>query len=176
MTETTRCKSSIVFLDIDFVLNDAETTETYGRFRGVDDDKIELLREIVRLLDADIVLTSTWRDFWHPDLSLDKACKGKYGRGRYLNKKLAEHGLRIIDKTPEYEWWQRAEEIRDWLKEHPEVTRFVILDDEDFKWAAHGLEEHWVNTYESGPIGYDGGLKPKHAEYIKRNIEMFDRQ
>lgn len=175
MTENTANKRTIIFLDVDFVLNDTESTAMFGKYTGVDDDKIELLKEIADILDAEIVLSSTWREFWKPNLDMSKAAKGKYGRGRYLNRKLAEHGLTITDNTPVLEWWLRAKEVATWLRSHPDVTRFIILDDEDFRWSMYELDKHWVDTYEQGAVGYDGGLKPKHVDYIRENIAIFEK-
>ena len=173
-------KESIVFLDIDYVLNNRNKRGAYiGQIRGVDDDKIELLKQIVEFLDADIVLSSSWREFWKPELLTDgvnnwRGCS-PYRYGRYLNIRLGQHGLVITDKTPAFYWWERAKEISEWLKEHPEVKRFIILDDEDFEWEKHGLGRYWVDTFSNDGFGYNGGLTPYHVDYIEKHIHQFTR-
>ena len=171
-------RNTVIFLDIDFVLNDSNTKERIGRSVGIEDSKVQLLKEAVEHLEADIVLTSSWRDYWSSDL--DSGADAPLGfspldHGRYLNRKLANYGLRIADKTLSYSWFDRASEIRVWLEEHPEVNRFVILDDEDFGWKNFSLDRHWICTFEAGPIGYDGGLSQEHVAYIKEHPERFVR-
>ena len=170
---------TVIFLDIDYVLNNSETKEHIGHITGVDPDLLELLKKIVDILDAKIVLSSTWRTYWTPDLKNDGVNNWRgsspFRFGRYLNIKFAEHGLEILDKTPDIAWWKRAEEILNWLKDHPEVDRFVILDDEDFRWKKYGLEKHWICTYRCGLIGYDGGLTTENVRYIKENKNQFLR-
>ena len=171
--------NTVVFLDIDFVLNNSNTKERIGCSIGIEDEKILLLKDIVAHLEADIILTSSWREFWSKDLNPCSDARplgsSPLDHGRYLNEKLAEHGLTITDKTPSYSWFDRASEVRAWLEEHPEVDRFVILDDEDFGWKNYSLDKHWVCTFEAGLIGYDGGLTQEHVDYIKTHQEDFIR-
>lgn len=164
-------KDTVIFLDIDYVLNDENTEEKYAGFTGIDDEKVRILKDIVDFLDADIVLTSSWRALWARDM--DKS--PRWSRGRYLDKKLAEHGLRIADKTPDLSWSQRGLEISAWLSQHRSVNAFVILDDEDFFWKEHGLADHWVSTFIAGPIGHEGGLAESHLDYIKSEPARFSR-
>ena len=54
---------NVVFLDIDGVLNDDNTTEkTPQGFIGIDDEKVIFLKKICDKLKATIVLSSDWRD------------------------------------------------------------------------------------------------------------------
>ena len=103
----------IIFLDIDGVLNCA-TTPNPRKFPYVVDPK--LLRRFKRLLQrtrAKVVLASTWR--------YDPA--GLFS---------AKHwGVPFIDVTPDMPHRPRRDEVIAWLKAHPKVKRFVVLDDED---------------------------------------------
>jgi hypothetical protein len=50
----------------------------------------------------------------------------------WIKNKLSEYGIdssKVIDKTPKIVWADRGEEINSWLNDHPEVTQFVIIDD-----------------------------------------------
>ena len=119
----------VIFLDIDGVLNSRE----YDRERAEDDGNIDrtrlpLLKEIVDKSGAEIVLSSNWRDYWEKDPSV---CSDI---GRELNDIFASAGLVLSDKTG-YHRLGRAYEIKEWLNTHPDVERFVILDDIGGGWG-----------------------------------------
>jgi hypothetical protein len=103
----------VIFLDIDGVLNCA-TTPNPRKFPYIVDPK--LLRRFKRLLartGAKVVLSSTWR--------YDPA--GLFS---------AKHwGVPFIDVTPDMPHRPRRDEVIAWLKSHPKVKRFVVIDDED---------------------------------------------
>ncbi len=110
----------ILFLDIDGVLNTTESRIRNG-LDHIDMEKVDLLKSIVFATDAKIVLSSTWR-LKDRDLQLVKDA-------------LAEYGMEVYDSTPngvELEpgtlWWDRSEEIKDWLK-GKQVEKVAILDD-----------------------------------------------
>jgi len=132
----------VIFLDIDGVLNDAATTErSPGGWVGIDDDKVALLRQIVESSGAEIVLTSTWKNDWStpPDQCTPD--------GRYMQEKLAKHGLSIIDKTKDNNAWRRGSGIRRWLQEHQPVEAWLVLDDQCFQdFKEEGIVPHFVQT------------------------------
>ncbi len=66
---------------------------------------------------SEIVLSSSWRRHEY-DLSLAKAA-------------LKRANLEIKDCTPWLNGRARVYEIKQWLSDHPEVTKFVILDDDE---------------------------------------------
>ena len=114
----------IIFLDVDGVLNcDTTTTLTKSCFPFVENRFIENLKTIIDATNAKVVLSSDWRysrDF--PELKDNEFFE--------LQDKLAEFGIGFYGFTP-YGGWDstRGDEIDAWLKEHPEVENFVILDD-----------------------------------------------
>lgn len=114
----------VIFLDIDGVLNDNHTKSTTGMgFKFIDTSKILRLKSIVAATGAKIVLSSDWRyDREDPLLN---------GDFLELRERLAKHGLTFYDFTPEIDWDSRGLEIQTWLDAHPQVSRFVILDDRD---------------------------------------------
>ena len=168
---------TVIFLDIDGVLNSYGCEDRIGSIVGVEDEKIGYLKEIADYLDAEIVLSSSWRQYWKKELLTDGVnnWKGRspFRYGRYLNIKLAKHGLKITDKTETLHWRNRALEILAYLNSHPDIDRFVILDDEDFFWEKHGLTKHWVSTFRWNMFCFDEGLTPDIVEYIKNNTEKF---
>jgi hypothetical protein len=75
-----------------------------------------LVRRLERLLartKAKAVLSSTWR--------YDPA--GLFTARRY--------GIPFIGSTPDMPHRPRRDEIHAWLKKHPRVTRYAVLDDDD---------------------------------------------
>jgi HAD domain in Swiss Army Knife RNA repair proteins len=103
----------VIFLDVDGVLN-CKRTANPRKLPYVVDRR--LLARFKRLLDrtgAKVVLSSTWR--------YDPA--GLFS---------AKHwGIPFIGTTPDMPKRPRRDEIRAWLKKHPKVTRFAVIDDED---------------------------------------------
>ena len=128
----------VVFLDIDGVLNDAFTTADL-----MDDlpkkEHLDCLKAIIDATDAKIVLSSTWRLF--PSARND------------VKNALRNVGLEFIDKTKELR--DRASEIQEWLSRHPEVEKFVILDDEEISGK---FPDNLVQTT------FYRGLLPEHVE------------
>ena len=143
----------VIFLDIDGVLNSEthlrrldeqhrqlghtdparpkhETTcECYRLECQIDRDAVVRLNRLVAETGAKIVISSSWRKLMDPP---------------ELHRVLENHGLvaEIIGETPDghndpamlatfghIDRIFRGHEIDLWLKQHPEVTRFVVLDD-----------------------------------------------
>jgi HAD domain in Swiss Army Knife RNA repair proteins len=103
----------IIFLDIDGVLNCA-STENPRKLPYVVDRR--LLKRFIGLLQrtkAKVVLSSTWR---YDPAGLFSA---KYW------------GIPFIDTIPDMPKKPRVVEIKEWLKQHRYVDRFVVIDDED---------------------------------------------
>lgn len=142
----------IIFLDIDGVLNSNDSEDLFHGFVGLDYSGIKLLKEIVNATGVEIVLVSTWKLGWHKDKSRNSML------ANYLDTRLAEEGLTIIDKT-DGTMNLRGHGILDWLSEHP-TDSWIVLDDEIFEdYEECGILPHLVKT-----SFYDGGLKDKHVE------------
>ena len=122
----------VIFLDFDGVLNSAASFLVEHRIRKENklfDDLCPVNQTLCKVCtsnfrhildevpDAKIVISSSWRNMFELD---------------WLKAKLAEYGIdssRVIDKTPSSFNRERGYEINEWLEEHPEVTKYVILDD-----------------------------------------------
>ena len=167
----------VIFLDVDGVLNCKHTKEVIWRdngkqgYHGVEDGKIELLLNIVKATGAVIVLSSTWRlnkvkSIFDNYLFLDDLDDEEYDESpdksayRYLEMKLGQYGLEIYDDTPDSGGaYSRGKEINQWLEEHPDVTDYVILDDDEFRdFETYGLSDYVVYTT------YRKGLMKKQVE------------
>jgi hypothetical protein len=151
--------SKVLFLDIDGVLNSDEffSSKYHDRLllsRGEhgtlhDPRACALLGKIKKATNCKIVMSSSWRCFY---FSKDK--KAKF-LAKPLKKELKKNGIIIRDKTS-YEYdkdyntkylnWFRSDDtkpfkvekffdrglqIQCYLKRHPEIKNFVILDDSD---------------------------------------------
>lgn len=143
----------VIFLDIDGVLNDAYTdAKSPNGFIGLDDNKIDCLKEIVDRTGAVIVLCSTWKTDW------DENPYKQSGEGSYLVEKLKKHGLEIYSKTPSYVT-SRGEAITLWLLDRNDIDGFVIIDDIIFAdYIEFDLVNHVVQT-----SFVNGGLLPEHV-------------
>ncbi len=142
---------NVVFLDIDGVLNSNSFDNEKNDDRIMDPTRLELLKELLDEVEAEVVLTSSWRTMWAPHEDL---CMGS---GKKLFREFAELGIYIYDKTPSL-FDGRAQEIKEWLGENPETESFVILDDIAFGWE--DLDPYVVKTnYRIGR-----GLEKRHIE------------
>ncbi len=118
-------RQNVIFLDVDGVLNCYDTKERIGCFIGIDDEKVAVLAEIVRITKADIVLSSSWKKTWFKEKK-----EGQDSLGNYLDAKLERAGLKIVDKTDD-NGVNRGFGIRRWLDYH-EHGRWIVIDDEVF--------------------------------------------
>lgn len=148
----------IIFLDIDGVLNSELTEEYFGIYVGIEDSKVELLKQIIDATGAKIVLSSTWR------LGRSRFGRLLEGNREYLNEKLAKYGLEVFSQTEDLSRHgeQRGKEINDWLEKHDDVDGWLVLDDEFFwDFNTYGIMPHWINTYFYGDRG---GLNPEDVD------------
>ena len=146
-----------IFLDVDGILNNQYSCSSCQGYKGIDDDKLIRLKKIVDDTGAVIVISSTWRLGYNND--------GHYldAFWKYLEEKLKEQELSIYDVTPNIARKHRGEEILRWLVDHPEVDKYVILDDDDYDFWQIGPEitDYLVQT---DFYAKDGGLQDKHVE------------
>lgn len=133
----------IIFLDIDGVLNAKDSRSRCCGYRGVDDKRVKILAKIVEETKAEIVLTSTWKEYWQ------KTDKNRQGdMANYLDKKLEKYNLFIYDKTRDSEnkvYFSRGESILNYLQKNP-AKKFVIIDDIQFDYDSCGLTDKYVKT------------------------------
>lgn len=116
----------VVFLDIDGVLNNRKSltaAATNGifptgnaTFHTVDPECVARLRKLIETTGASIVVSSTWRMFMDEVHRALEWCGWK--------------DAPIIGRTGNF--GSRGIEIDTWLKHNPDVTQYVILDDDSF--------------------------------------------
>ena len=141
----------IIFLDIDGVLSTPEyimylchhhekgrlyAWEAQFQFKPC---IMRHLVDIVNRTDAYIVISSMWRLFGdRRQVEFDLWKKGEHiiedEHWNQMMDKLNEYGIgnRVIGITPYFCGVndKRGDEIRDWLSWHPDVEKFVIIDDD----------------------------------------------
>ena len=120
----------VIFLDFDGCLNSVGSfiynnrlvlmgltkIPSYESFDPIACSNLQYVLE--ELPDVQVVVSSTWRKY-KTLAALQEIFK--------TNNLLPE---RMIGTTPESEEGYRGKEIESWLKDHPEVTEFVIVDDD----------------------------------------------
>ena len=161
---------NIVFLDVDGVLNcDAyfKSIKGTGILSEIDKNTLPLLKKIVEENDAEIVLSSTWRDLEYAD---DPYALEMW---QLLIDSLASFGLSLYDKTPIL-CKPRPEEIKAWLEAHPEVKAWISIEDDcsEEDYSACGIGGHLVQTHFWGKKE-NCGLQEC---YVKMAKEMFEKQ
>ena len=135
----------VIFLDVDGVLNNGSwAMEMYDKgIRTYRDDilyepTLERLKRIVDATDAQIVVSSSWRQ-------IPTAYK-------HLQEWLEMYGMKVADITP-YVGGCRGDDITAWFNRNPGEWSYVILDDED---DMDGHMDHLVQTdFDVGLIDED---------------------
>ena len=140
----------VIFLDIDGVL----INRRYASRNTADPHCVEQLNRITNATGADIVVSSSWKDYGLPKITLI----------------LKQWGVEadIIDVTPDWDGYERRWEIMGWLSDKFGDTRycpFVIIDD--------GLEacpsgQYCVRT------SFESGLEEFGADRAIAILEGYD--
>lgn len=117
----------VIFLDFDGVINN------WNKDLVVDFDNVKYLLDIIKATGAKVVATTSNK------YSFQKYDGEGIGYYRYV-KLLKDYGVEILDVTPLVDL-DRELEIITYLKMHPEVSEFLILDDD---YVIKSLKEHQV--------------------------------
>ena len=152
----------IIFLDIDGVLNSWDDyndrcknlkKEERPSFGDIEERPLMLLKELIEATNAKVVLSSSWRKSIFLTSEVYKA--------------LSTMGVELYDITPILPSGNRADEIKDWLKDK-EVESFVILDDDSFEFKKNELSKNLVKTT------MDSGLQKEHIEEAVQVLNRYD--
>lgn len=118
----------VIFLDIDGVLN--VYPQGRDRFGSIFHQHfVDNLKKIIDETGAKIVVSSTWRfaglkimqEMWD-----ERSLPGEViGITRDCNQLVGEGKFEFFDHV------ERGHEIQEWLEDHPEIERYVILDDDN---------------------------------------------
>lgn len=162
---------NIVFLDVDGVLNSMAYFETLKKSNNtsykneahneISDFHLQMLAKIYHTCNAQIVLSSTWREL---DDELNMSCYSIY---QYLINELARYDMEIISKTPVISM-NRPLEIKTWLDNRIDKNeiKWVSLDDDFSKeqYDVYGIGKYLVKTEFFCENVWDGGLQQKHVD------------
>ena len=137
----------VIFLDIDGVLNTGVYIESAFKAlkiagvnahesKAVHDENghqfdpiaIRMLKWIIKETDAKIVISSTWRG--NGLAKMQKLWKDRDLPGEVIDITPFHRG-NGRDHLPFKERAERGGEIKEWLDNHPEVTNYLIFDDDD---------------------------------------------
>ena len=133
---------NVIFLDFDGVIND------YITINEINDYNVEVLKKIINETDAKVVVTSSHKYPWQMANNQEGMLKNNG-----IIKGLRERGVEVFDCTPMVEKCDREQEIIEYLKSHPEITQYVILDDD---YIIEKLKEHEIF------LDLQAGLREKH--------------
>lgn len=147
-----------------------------ARFDNFDNKAIKVLNQILEQTGAEIVVSSDWR-IW---CSVEEM--GDYYESHGIIKRPIDFTGNVIDES-KVTWhrnWDlegtRSLEIQGWLKEHPEVTQWVAID--DLNMSKRGLhystefEHEWgLDNFVHTPLRNEGikqvGIKEKILSFLK---------
>lgn len=116
---------NVIFLDYDGVVNIPMWNEdgTHCQYNFPKDNKVnnfqavQWISEFCQKYDYHIVVTSTWR--------MDRNYKECLTNGGL------REGIEILGRTESLWEQSRGEEIKLYIDSHPEIERYIIIDDED---------------------------------------------
>jgi hypothetical protein len=147
-----------------------------ARFDNFDKKAIKVLNEILEQTGADIVVSSDWKNW----CSVEEM--GDYYESQGIIKRPIDFTTNMIDgeKVTWHRNWDlegtRSVQIQEWLKEHPEVTHWVAID--DLNMAKTGLhysmefEHEWgLDNFVLTPMNNEGikqvGVKEKVLSFLE---------
>lgn len=144
----------VIFLDIDGVINSNFWLESHEKEISdgtlIDKDKVELLAKIVHKTGAELVMHSGWR-FW-----FDNDMKPIRKEAQNLIDLLLDSGLSIYSMTPDLTTEEirktkmfskvKASEIFLWLKQNPNIDKWIVMDDIDLHNDELGIRQIRTNA------------------------------
>lgn len=105
---------NILFLDFDGVI---VIQRRFSQSRPIE-TLIDNIKAVLQATNAKIVVSSTWR-CCDPPAVLEKIVTHDFGFSK---------DIYLGSTDPQI--WDRAEAINAWLKDHPDINSFVIVDDD----------------------------------------------
>lgn len=134
-----------IFLDFDGVIT------TLKSKWAIDNEKVELVKQICDATGAKIVISSSWRRYTlEQTLEILTNQEKVYGHNPFP---YPEYIVGITSRMYGFKYGEREThyaacrglEINQWLKEHEDVTNYVILDDDSDMLLCQ--REHFIKTH-----------------------------
>lgn len=137
--------NKVIFLDFDGVITTLKSNWT------IDNDKVELVKQICDATGAKIVISSSWRRY-----TLEQTIEAITNQESLIGHNPFPYLEYIVDITSrmyafkhgnreEHYGLCRGIEIEQWLSEHEDVTNYVILDDDSDMLLSQ--KEHFIKTH-----------------------------
>ena len=162
------------------VLNDAPVDV---RFDNFDTKAVKILNEILELTGAEIVVSSDWR--FHANLEE----LGEYYLSQGISKKPIGVTKRLgeCDQPTDFPWSKtfdleqsRSLEINQYLKDHPEITNWVAVDDLNMgiphtheSWGEMTMDDWGLTNFVHTPKSSEGikqsGVKEKIIKFLNND-------
>lgn len=144
----------LIFLDIDGVLNSASTKKHEEGFPLLEDKKIKLLKEIVRLSEATLILHCSKKGEWFGDPRL-KVAQSKWAN--YLDRKLAQNGLKLEGKTGQEFVTSEGDAILESLRGYAHIQKpvdsYLIISAKPYDYTKKKLNKNLILTdFENGGL------------------------
>ncbi|MBQ2946436.1 MAG: hypothetical protein IJE04_01105 [Bacilli bacterium] len=141
----------VIFLDVEGVLNTRETYERAYRLHGhttmidleLDMFRIGYLKQIIDETGAKIVLSSSFRYFFHKE---DDKVFPVSLKGKRLYDNLRKYDVEIYDITPTT-MGSREDQVKEWLSNRDDIESFVIIDDD-----ANNFDELYSNLIQTSTM------------------------
>lgn len=139
--------NKVLFLDVDGVLNHSKADET------IDSVCLRNFARVIESTGALIVLISSWKEGW-----FKKDKNQQYEDANYLDRRLAEVGLKIFDKASRFTG-HRVISVIDYVMKL-NASSWAILDDEGFRYEDSLLRYNAVVTsYDMGGLTIEAASK-----------------
>lgn len=140
----------IIFLDFNGVLDTSNT------FDEIDNENLQILKNIVFKTDAKIVISSSLKNTFY--------LKSEHSNTmRKFLQILFDCGLEVIGITPYM--GSRESEIQEYLKMHPEISEYCIIDDDYF---FESMKEHMIKL--NPQLNGGNGLKDIDENIIIKKL------
>lgn len=130
-----------VFLDIDGVLN---TEADWNRPFQLNDACVKRFGEAYR--NERVILISSWRNGFVSAKNAKNTTQI-----RELEDKLSKYNIRIVGKTEDVQY--RDEAVSHFLKNHPSITEYIIIDDDSSEYKSRNTENLMLVNSKTGFLG-----------------------
>lgn len=142
----------VIFLDFNGVL------DTYENMDTIDEINLHILINAIKKTEAKVVITSSNKNVFYRI--------GKHNKIMInLLNTLKHNNIEILGITKYLN--TREEEILDYLKTHPQITHYCILDDD---YIFESMKEHQIKLTNQNDGG--NGLQETSIEEIVRKLNI----
>lgn len=142
----------VIFLDFNGVL------DTYENMDTIDEINLHILINAIKKTEAKVVITSSNKNVFYRI--------GKHNKIMInLLNTLKQNNIEILGITKYLN--TREEEILDYLKTHPQITHYCILDDD---YIFESMKEHQIKL--TNQMDGGNGLQETSIEEIVRKLNI----